>query len=1797
MNGTEAIEDDEGNRIFKIQLPNGKTVEATVDPSLKMMDLLISIASNNKLNPTAYQIAQPSKYKGRPPVVYTPSQSAGDIEGSFIMLIPKKEREQFSIYKGKKSGVFEHTVRLTIHSSKNHKMVFRTNPDKTLREVFPKICEERGVEASHYVMRVHKHKEDADPTQTIQSFGVLDFDLVEVVTDSENKKKVGLLGKLKKKRTEKSKPTANGSNPNHGSHSPENKVQRQNSDGTVPHKPDGGVPPKPEGGVPHKKRPAPLPPSVPAANTQPSDVQAQSNTLEKSKPKMSRVSTKKRRAPAAPVAIVPINIEESSEQKKETNGENAVEGAGDPSQRVGGNDETDAPSQVVTNGGQSMEVVTDGSPPSPAVSHGSSQGLSTSDKDKSSVTGSVSEQDNQGSVPPPPSKPPRLNLYSDEEIDAEFNIEGKPVFVPPSPPLTPPSASVPTEDVRKLIAEGRLSIEEDYPDGDASTNPDSSSVNDDEQFSFEEPLAAGQQSLDDVDGENEIVLAKVDGPEVKVAVPESAAPSESNKEQKNHVAEVSSSDVNIERNAEFMVGTLPADIPPPPYIEQVPPPPMPPSPPPPPPQEEENLPVADELPPPAHLPPPPPGEDPPRRRVCKCIDPENGEECDHDTPGAVSKDGANGDNHCPYAVNNGGDDGPPNGDEVGAHDRDVDGGDQPPPNEEQKGLTNISPSVEQKFDISSKSNILPKPKRFSLRTEYAHPLENRLSIPRALDLELTQGGHEKIDFQSLQKSVVEKMLDGYVKQVHENKSQGTRQITGRTVSGLRIGKPGDRDLSASQSLDTKVLSQEKIPSSPPPTKPKPVISPKPVILRKPKRFSLKTDAAHPLDNRLSFPKLTDVKLAEVGHEKTDISDARKKFFSSVFITANIDITPEVGNMTSKDGNTVPIAKITTPKAESAMPKAESVISKVNKNTEPKLEETETENAMSQSENTPKPQSPEKVTSKPENITFETNNNITKITDTTTPEVDNITSKGENITQKQDITTQPIKMEPKHDIVSKPGKVAPNPENIKPELENTQKAEITTQKQEYSMQSISKKGKQLDEIKTQSEIIEMKPGDKDEARPPETLALKLSFDDDSNETTSYSATPQEEDVAHEMEDKSLQLAMAASRLAKEEQKKDESKSEVETLSQNATPGKKDDGKLQTTYQMQTDPVPEDVQDLKTMYQQMQAQLMGLQQAILTNQGAPQQQTAAVQLQQLQQLQQQMLLQQQLLLQQGMMMPPMMMQTSPPQMMVPMAPQPMMVPPGMQQPYMVPQQQQVMMMPPSVAVAQPTEQSLPSDTGTGIKTSPSTDVRGVEAPSLDKGGKEVPKREGSLDIAEEIKKEEGKPTSKAEEPVTERLSDGVRNVDVEKIDTKTEDSQGVDKKEESSSLFAEQTVSSKTESSDGSPSTRRKNVFADILKKKGKQPVKSNYVLSAQREMLNRQRSESDIKVKSTTQAPLVGRPRSGSDLPSREVVPTAEHSTAEGKSVTGNESLNSNSEKKDDTVLLSTAIKDAKSDKAVEDLSVSSRDSDVYKVESPKTDGEIPKAPSKVLASKKGTTVEASNVSIEKSHVNSKPNEKGDNLVMVTEFEADFALDSKSKVPPRANAGVMPDKLNNGSAPEEAKSTTSELSSKVPPKVAPKPSSKPPRPPPPHDGPRPFRKGPRPVSLASDRQSELQEMAGLSNVSRFKEVGGQSEQNKVGARAVGQRKKPPNEVRSYMAVINKQMKNRRGESNVYGGTWEEKEDLVKILKGGLEAKRGAIAEGRLTAHHRLKHLHGDYDSDTYSDEWDTDWDSCSEDEEK
>ncbi|PIK49603.1 hypothetical protein BSL78_13539 [Apostichopus japonicus] len=134
--------------------------------------------------------------------------------------------------------------------------------------------------------------------------------------------------------------------------------------------------------------------------------------------------------------------------------------------------------------------------------------------------------------------------------------------------------------------------------------------------------------------------------------------------------------------------------------------------------------------------------------------------------------------------------------------------------------------------------------------------------------------------------------------------------------------------------------------------------------------------------------------------------------------------------------------------------------------------------------------------------------------------------------------------------------------------------------------------------------------------------------------------------------------------------------------------------------------------------------------------------------------------------------------------------------------------------------------------------------------------------------------------------------------------------------------------------------------------------------------------------------------------------------------------------------------------------------------------------------------------------------------------------------------------------------------------------------------RPFRRSSRPVSLASDRHGELQQMASLNSVSRFKEVGFQG--------AVGPRKKPSNAVRSYMQVVNKQMKDRRGQSNVYSSLSSDKQDLLKILEGGLNPAEGVNPDVQVGTAHIQKLVKHDEDSDIYSDDWDTDWDSSSDD---
>lgn len=666
-------------------------------------------------------------------------------------------------------------------------------------------------------------------------------------------------------------------------------------------------------------------------------------------------------------------------------------------------------------------------------------------------------------------------------------------------------------------------------------------------------------------------------------------------------------------------------------------------------------------------------------------------------------------------------------------------------------------------------------------------------------------------------------------------------------------------------------------------------------------------------------------------------------------------------------------------------------------------------------------------------------------------------------------------------------------------------------------------------------------------------MNKKMDDNSNETTSYSTLPQEEDLAHEMEDKSLQMTAGLAKVGK-------------SNSGNSVP-----------YQMQTDPPPEDVHDLKEMYQQMQQQLIELQRTMLLSQQQqqPTNQGAALQLQQ---LQQQMLLhqQQQLLAQQGMMpqpmmMPPLMMPQSTPPMVLQMPPQGLVMPPG----YMVPTQQPVVMMQqPQAAPAQMVQTG--SEESGSIRDVSSMKTEGADA------------------------KADGKPSAGAEPQATDEKHNGLEKSDSisEKEPQNTSTKEAVIEQETPPSKplsTVPQSSPPNEESKTASPSSRRKNVFADIVKKKGK-PT-SNYVLSAQREMLNRQRSNSDSKSKPASSPPQVSeRLETESDLTSKDTDRTQEEekdkdiSTSEkevasvGKipveAETHRKETNNESEK------LSTSSQSvSKINGAPASLEIVGQTGDSHpKAQPVNVDNE---SSTRAKAEGLPPTVMDSSAKHSNNQSNGQPAAEPSNETAVT---AEIKTDTNTNESiPKEDKTVLVSSFEPQFADDQSITTQlggGDATAHMPPKVAPKPARKPVEKPQSREANRPFRRSSRPVSLASDRHGELQQMASLNSVSRFKEVGFQG--------AVGPRKKPSNAVRSYMQVVNKQMKDRRGQSNVYSSLSSDKQDLLKILEGGLNPAEGVNPDVQVGTAHIQKLVKHDEDSDIYSDDWDTDWDSSSDD---
>ncbi|XP_038044374.1 titin-like isoform X5 [Patiria miniata] len=202
-------------RQLSVVLPSEKIVKASVKKDTPILELLIMIASKNKLNPTNHTIAQPAARPKDPPVQLKPTQKLSDVVGDTVYIIRRNQKQVF-VYKKdeKKSAVYEPTTRITVISGKNHKMCLRVDPEKTLQELLPVICDERGVETSCHTLRLTSQpQESLDMSQTLEKTGAIEFLLVDLkgqpagyeggeveLMPEQRKKKGSIFGKFSKKK-------------------------------------------------------------------------------------------------------------------------------------------------------------------------------------------------------------------------------------------------------------------------------------------------------------------------------------------------------------------------------------------------------------------------------------------------------------------------------------------------------------------------------------------------------------------------------------------------------------------------------------------------------------------------------------------------------------------------------------------------------------------------------------------------------------------------------------------------------------------------------------------------------------------------------------------------------------------------------------------------------------------------------------------------------------------------------------------------------------------------------------------------------------------------------------------------------------------------------------------------------------------------------------------------------------------------------------------------------------------------------------------------------------------------------------------------------------------------------------------------------------------------------------------------------------------------------------------------------------------------------------------------------------
>ncbi|KAF0295803.1 Protein cordon-bleu [Amphibalanus amphitrite] len=144
-----------GQMSLSVLLPDGRHCRMNVDRGTPMMDLLIQVATANKISPGGHVI-QVISDRSHSCLSYKPSTPIGTLDTTALRIVPKNKINELPSRRTKpppQNPMADAKIRIKVYLPRNQLSAMRVSPKTPLAEVLDQICKDKNLDVSRYELR------------------------------------------------------------------------------------------------------------------------------------------------------------------------------------------------------------------------------------------------------------------------------------------------------------------------------------------------------------------------------------------------------------------------------------------------------------------------------------------------------------------------------------------------------------------------------------------------------------------------------------------------------------------------------------------------------------------------------------------------------------------------------------------------------------------------------------------------------------------------------------------------------------------------------------------------------------------------------------------------------------------------------------------------------------------------------------------------------------------------------------------------------------------------------------------------------------------------------------------------------------------------------------------------------------------------------------------------------------------------------------------------------------------------------------------------------------------------------------------------------------------------------------------------------------------------------------------------------------------------------------------------------------------------------------------------------------